>query len=291
MTIEAFGVRLGIRMNVPEAPESLTGYLPPGWQAVSGSEPVVDHLCSLIIGGDKSGRGARPGRGVKTYNILYSGSWRAVRTLDREEALNTLARVLDFQVALQAPRHVFVHAGVVGWPGRGPCVGCEPGAGGEPGREQAVLIPGRSLSGKTTLVRALVEAGAVYYSDEYAALDENGMVHPYPRPLNIRAKRDSPGRPTPIEEIGGRAGTAPLPVGGIIDTAYEPGALWEPQPLSPVESALCLLNNTLIAKLDPRRALPVLRKAVLGARGMRSPRGEASGAADQLLSVIRNPYP
>jgi len=75
-------------------------------------------------------------------------------------------------IALWARRRVFVHAGVVAWQGR------------------AVLIPGRTLSGKSWLVRALVRAGAEYYSDEFAVLDARGRVHPYPLP-----PREADGRP------------------------------------------------------------------------------------------------
>jgi hypothetical protein len=64
-------------------------------------------------------------------------------------------------IALHAPEHVFVQAGVVG-------VG-----------ERAMVLPGKSFAGKTTLVAALVRAGAEYWSDEYAVLDANGDVHPY----------------------------------------------------------------------------------------------------------------
>lgn len=230
---------------------------------------MVDHLCSLIIGGNNTRRG------IRTYNILYSGSWRAVRSLKREEVFHGLARALDFQVALQAPRHVFVHAGVVGW------------------KDMAILIPGRSRSGKTTLVKALVEAGAIYYSDEYAVFDEVGQVFPWPRPLNIRTEEtgSGPGIPTPIETLGKTPGIKPLPVGWIVDTAYQPGARRMPKSVSPVEAALCLLDNTLIARLDPRRALPVLRNAVHGARGVRSPRGEAEDMAGHLLSFTCSLYP
>ena len=64
---------------------------------------------------------------------------------------------------------MFVHAGVVAVDGR------------------ALLLPGGSFTGKTTLVAALLRAGAQYGSDEYAVLDEAGLVLPaYPRPLSIR---------------------------------------------------------------------------------------------------------
>ena len=40
------------------------------------------------------------------------------------------------------------------------------------GRGRAIVIPGRTFSGKSTLVAELVRAGATYYSDEYAVEDE-----------------------------------------------------------------------------------------------------------------------
>ena len=80
----------------------------------------------------------------------------------REYALTMLESQIQGHIALDATEFVFIHAGVVADGGR------------------AIVIPGLSFSGKTTLVRALVEAGAVYYSDEFAALDENGRVLPTP---------------------------------------------------------------------------------------------------------------
>ena len=72
-----------------------------------------------------------------------------------------------------------MHAGVVGWNGR------------------ALLLPGRTLSGKTTLVAELLRAGATYYSDELAVLDARGRVHPFPKPLAIREKGDASGERPP----------------------------------------------------------------------------------------------
>ena len=73
--------------------------------------------------------------------------------------LDTLESDLQLHVAEQARRRLFVHAGVVGWKGR------------------AIVIPGRSFTGKTTLVAELVRAGASYYSDEYALIDSRGKIH------------------------------------------------------------------------------------------------------------------
>ncbi|MGI8686882.1 MAG: hypothetical protein ACR2MO_17635 [Acidimicrobiales bacterium] len=72
-------------------------------------------------------------------------------------------------LALQAPSpDVHVHAAVAGRHGR------------------AVIFPGRSGAGKTTLVAALSLDGWDYLSDEVAALDLHGdVVRPYPRPLAL----------------------------------------------------------------------------------------------------------
>ncbi len=191
-----------------------------------------------------------------------------MRTMDAEAIWPELASLLDFQVAFRSPQRVFVHAGVVAW------------------HDQAILIPGRSHSGKTTLVKALVEAGATYYSDEYAVLDGRGRVHPYPRPLNVRQPHGEKGTPTPIEAIGGDVGQRSLRVGWVVDTHYSSDSAWRPKRLSTSETFLKLWDNTVIAMKRPRQALPIIRRAALRANGVRSKRGEAEEAADKLLSMI-----
>ena len=71
---------------------------------------------------------------------------------------DSLVRIL---VAEWTRSLVFIHAGAVGWRGK------------------AIVFPGNSFFGKTTLVAELVRRGAAYLSDEYAILDENGVVHPF----------------------------------------------------------------------------------------------------------------
>jgi len=78
---------------------------------------------------------------VRRYSLLYYGPARLVRTMDLEEVFEALESNLHFTVAVSAQRRIFMHAGVVGWRGR------------------AIVIPGRSMSGKTTLVAELVTNG------------------------------------------------------------------------------------------------------------------------------------
>src|SRR5688572_23974646 len=124
------GARIGIRSTDAGVMGRLGVHLPPGWRPAAS--PVVDTLYSLVVGGD--GGSAQ----VRRYHLLYADAARLERTLEVGEALAALESDLHFRVALSARRRLFVHAGVVGWRGR------------------AIVIPGRSGSGKTSLVAALV---------------------------------------------------------------------------------------------------------------------------------------
>lgn len=101
--------------------------------------------------------------------------WVAYQDGERKRTLDSLpeaARWLVWHlnvIALAAPSpDVLVHAAVASRAGL------------------AVVLPGRSGAGKTTLVAALALAGWSYLSDEVAALDLAGsVVRPYPRPLAL----------------------------------------------------------------------------------------------------------
>ncbi len=255
----AYGRRIGVRVNNPEILGRVATLLPPGWRPATS--PVVDHLYSLVVGG------AGPKSNIRRFNLLYEGSARVARTMDLDEVFNLLESNLQLYVALAARPSVFVHAGVVGWRGR------------------AIVIPGHSLSGKSTLVAALVNAGATYYSDEYAVLDARGRVHPYPKPLSIRENNGTPPQKYPAEALLSDVGARPLPVGLIVVTRYRAGARWRPRSLSPGQAALALLGHTVPARLDPKRALATLSEAVPRARALRGVRGEAGEMAGSLLNT------
>ena len=132
--------------------------LPPGWRPAQS--PIVDRIYSLVVGGTS------PTAKLRRFNLLYVGSARLVRSMDLARVFEVLETDLQLFVAEMARRRLFVHAGVVGWNGR------------------AIVIPGRSFSGKTTLVGEMLRNGATYYSDEYAVFDSRGRVHPYPSSLS-----------------------------------------------------------------------------------------------------------
>jgi hypothetical protein len=260
------GARIGIRVNNPSILERIPGHLPPG--SKESCSPTVDSLYSLYVGGESG----RPN--VCNYNLLYAGSARIARTMELDKLFDTLESTLHFNVAVGARRRIFVHAGVVGWRGR------------------AIVIPGRSMSGKTTLVAELVRAGAIYYSDEFAAFDSYGRVHPYARPLMVREEEAKERQKRcPVESLGGCVGTKPLPVGLVAVTAFKAGTQWRPRVLTPGQALLALMDNTVLARLRPGTALKFLQPVALGATVLKGRRGEARDIAERLLNEMEKSMP
>jgi hypothetical protein len=257
----SYGVRVGVRSNDAELLSRLKSYLPPGWRPAAS--PVVQHLYSVLAG--KSTK-----TNVRRFNLAYRNNARLARTLDLEEVFDLFESDLHLQIAEHARRRVFVHAGVVGWNG------------------QAIVMPGRSLSGKTTLVAELVRAGATFYSDEYAVLDLRGRVHPYPRALGVRQGESVKQTRYAPESLGAAVGSRPLPVGMVIVSSYKPGARWRPRLLSPGQGALALLDNTVSIRREPASALPALKNVVSSATVLKGARGEAGETVDFILRNLEN---
>jgi len=256
----SYGVRVGIRVNDRRVLRRVTDRLPPLWKPVSA--PVVDHLYSLIAGATK------PGSRVRQLSLVYWNILRIARSRGFDEILDAFEAHLQLTIAEHAPRRVFVHAGVVGWNGK------------------AILIPGLSHSGKSTLVSKLIRAGATYYSDEYAVLDERGRVHAYPRPLGMRQPGSYETKKVPAGKFGGKIGSKPLSVGLVISTSYKTGRRWRPRQLSQGEGVLELLANTVSARSQPELALTALPKAIKSARVLKGPRGEAAEVIDSILARV-----
>ncbi len=258
LCLVSYGVRVGVRANTPEALDLLIPLLPPFWKATT--DPIVAEIYSFILGGE----GSRPN--TRRFHLAYENAARLARTMELADALAAFEGQLHLFVADRARSRIFVHAGVVGWKGG------------------AIVIPGRSFTGKSTLVAALVRAGATYYSDEYAVLDPKGRVHPYPRPLSLRGPDGEPPRRLTADELGGRDATAPLPVGLVLDTAYRAGVKWRPRRLSPGLGLLSLLNNTVPARRRPKSALRTLRTTLEHAPVLKGARGDAEEVAGRILA-------
>ncbi len=274
---EAYGVVFEVRVDDRRLLPAVRVRFPPGWNVSRQSPAVVLSLVHEVLQEvfDTSPRTAGPSRRtggsrgrsrpVVGLSVRVDGQ-RVARGFSHAQALDVLESELQLTVARLARPEVFVHAGVVAVDGR------------------AILVPGRSGAGKTTLVRALVEAGATYYSDEYAVLDREGRVHPYARRPSVRRRAGHKER-HPVPRVRGRG---PVPVGMIVETRYSTGARWDPVSLSPGERVLALLANTVPARDRPAEVLTVLARATEGTLGVRSDRGAAKQTARLLIALARS---
>ena len=179
---------------------------------------------------------------------------------------NSIIRVA---VAERAVDHLFIHAGAVGWKGK------------------AIILPGTSFVGKSTLVAELVRQGAVYYSDDYAIFDRSGRLYPFPRTLSMRADDDNHTRfdLTP-DQLGAVTGIDPLEVGTVLLTEYRSDALWEPKVLSPGQGVLEIMPFTFSFVNRPDFSLGVLNNVSSRAIIVSSLRGSADNFAKTLLDFV-----
>jgi len=255
ISFQSFGARISVRSRDPAILAGLDIRLPPGAKPTSGDE--LDTVYSLEEEVEPDGTSDCCYTLTRDEELLYGSP--DLRVLQAE-----LESDMHFQVALSARGWLFVHAGVVGWRGK------------------AILVPGRTFSGKSSLVLALTEAGAEYYSDEYAVLDGGGRVHAYAKPLSQR-QDDGSTRLIPPAELGVHPGGQGLPVGLVVVTRYQPGAAWDPVERSRGDGVMTLFDNTVVARRQAAFALETLTSAVAGALVVEGERGEAAETARLLL--------
>ncbi len=245
----SFGVSFAISADTGNILQDCLKYLPPGWTLTSSRCADILYSVTHRPQSVTTARGtfglARDGRGL-------------FRCDDRTEFLERFGSLVGLHVADSSRKLVFIHAGVVGW------------------GDRAIVIPGRSFSGKTTLVAELVRAGATYYSDEFAVVDRSGRVHPYPQPLQIRDPYTYHQTRCPVVKLGGLTGKSPLPIGLVVFCQYKEESTWLPQELSPGVGCLQILNNTISARSAPAIALSTLKQVALNAVIVKGLRGECS---------------
>ena len=257
--LESYGVVVKIQSNteklLAEAQETAKRALVDRLKFFDSNSETVVHSYGLIE--DNAG-------GLFLYkdNVLFTDGG------SKYVFLKFFNSMLRLTVAEHAPEHVFLHSGVVGWNGK------------------AIIVPANSFHGKTTLIAELVRSGAEYYSDEYAVLDKDGRVHPFPRMLSIRNDEGTREDDISVEEFGGKAGIEPIEVGMVLVTKYEDGSEWNPKFLSAGEGMMEIIPHTVPLRANPEFSLGVLRKVTNGAIIVKSPRPEAAEFAKTLLDFF-----
>ena len=256
---KTYGVRVVVNSNYPDmieqaaavAKRSLLGKLR---EMKSGEGDLVFDLIRSPGGGSfrifQNGTPLASGRSRKKFFSFFDSVLRA--------------GVGEFNVD-----RVFIHAGVVGWKGK------------------AILMPADSFQGKSTLVAELVRQGASYYSDDFAIFDEDGLVHPFPRPLSLRSQ-DGNFRTYELtpEDLGGGYGNQALPVGLVLFTGYSASARWSPKIISPGAGVLELMKYALPLRRNPDFSLKVLNKIASRAIIASGRRGTAEKFSTTLLKFV-----
>ncbi len=181
-----------------------------------------------------------------------------------------LTRVLDDFIIERLTTLRAVHAGAVLW------------------GERALLLPGSTHAGKSSLVAEFLRQGATYFSDEYALIDSEGRVHPYPRPLLLR--NGSPNQfPALPEQFNALTGHKPAPIGWILSLEYQSEAVWNLSPITQSEALLTLLRNTPHILAESPEMVAFFQRAVTGTACYAGRRSEAAEAAVRILELIDKP--
>ncbi|CAN5223600.1 hypothetical protein BH10ACI1_BH10ACI1_06210 [soil metagenome] len=255
---ESFGVGICVSSNIPEPIEkvkdSFKNNLPDCVREIEQTE--VEHNFLFV-------------REPYKKDVLFKNGEKIGAQVFDENLIDGLISLVRLTVAEFAVERVFVHAGVVGWKGK------------------AILIPARSFKGKTTLTTALIKHGALYFSDEYAVLDQDGFVHPFAKPLSIRGEIDERTQVDyAIETFGGKIGIEKIPVGMVLITEYKSNGKWKPQILSSANGILELIKNTIPIRNNPNFSLEVLQKATKHALFIKSIRGDVSKSVEPILNYF-----
>lgn len=250
--LRAFGRTVELDLEDPAVLELISQRLPAFPPAPPGAKPHVRYVVS--------------GRG-ESLRLAINGRRRSAER-DRLGTANRIVSHLQLDLARHARGLAFVHAGVVRVGGVG------------------ILIPGRSFSGKSTLVQAFCAAGAAYASDEFAVIDGRGRVRPFARPLALRRSGGWVERIDPGMLPGGVVRRA-CRVAMVLLPRYRPGAAWRPSELSPARCLLELLRHALAVRARPDVVVTNLRFVAGTAWTLAGFRGDAGSLVAEIGALLR----
>jgi hypothetical protein len=218
------------------------------------------------------------------FQLLYSGG-SLIKSRDPSNLLQHLLWHINSEACRRTGDFFLIHAGAVVFPTGG-----------------ALLLPGPTGSGKTTLVAALVSAGFGYLSDEAAAIDPvTRRVHPFPKALAFKEgslellpglqKAGSNGSVITgqqhllPEEIRAGSVAAPGQVAAIV--AIVRNSETEIAPITAATAAKILAENALNLRAYKSRGLELIADVVRGANCFRMKLGPLDKAVEAITGLAK----
>lgn len=251
------GVKMGVRTNDPSIiPQVASSYMPPRWR-LTNPKGILD-LYSIFVP-QQLGKS-----NIKPYYLVYRGAGKVAKALSLKDALVEFEQDLHFSIAYLCRRNIFFNAGVVGW------------------KDKAILILGPPHGGKSTLVDALVNRGATYYSDRYAVLDDEGMVHSYAKsPSFATGENQVLKKPLPV--LCAKSYKESLKPSLLVLTEYHSKAKWQPLALSQAQGVFNLFSHVTAPDRNPTGTFDIIQSLASTAVILQGKRGEANEISDDLL--------
>ena len=253
----AFGVSWDLQADDVATFHTLIDRLPPGSLPSAGK--TVERSYTL--------RTMPATLAESSASYLLSADGRSlVRSSEPADVADAFEDNLKWLVSERSPRKVFLRAGVVGW------------------RDRAIVLPGGPGTGKSALVRALVAAGATYFSDDYAVLEGN-TVQPYPS-RSCDWLEPAHALSYWLDDLAAPKAPRPVPVGVVLFAPYQPGAVFKPKLLSRGKSVLGMFKHAVAAQRTPAQVLRALDTVSRRCNALEGVRGDARAAAAYLLDRL-----
>jgi hypothetical protein len=288
-SIDLLGLRLGFSASPGPAMDLVDRYVFPGLpRNVLARGETVFHVaeeeCAFRIFRDGVDYASTP-KPNPAPNLAPNPAPNPAPSLTMDQILHRtlvwLQQAVDEHVIKSAAGFTFLHAGVVGLDGA------------------VALLVGSSGHGKSTLVADLIGSArrarpivngiglsATYFSDEYAAIDEQGRLHPYPRALLIRAGRPEQHPVLPLD-LGAHVADGPGEIRLILNLPYQDQAQLQMRPVGQSEGLRLLLEHTPHVLEDSPALFKNLTRIAGRARTFIGVRGDAPEAGDAILELLR----
>ena len=258
ITIESFGVKIAVSSNRKHVFDLIKKSLDLALARLYSFSGRKDANHVFVLNVDSRGR-----------LDIFQNSELKYANLDVSAGIDRFTASLRLTVAEFAVGKAFIHAGAVGWKGKG------------------IIIPARSFRGKSSLTAALVRCGARYYSDEYAILDKRGLLHPFPKDISLRGAEDDFSQlDHSVALLGGRAGKKPLPVKLVVLTEFKNRARWSPKEIGSGKAVLEILDNSVSIRRNPELVLQAVGQVATNCVAVKSQRGEAEVTAPLILKLL-----